>query len=426
MKNSIKSIMALALAALFTLTALPFGIAAHDTSPTWSVPSGYNASEYEKVATFLEQTDENGVRNGDKLSLNYDPDHPDTWGECFDPDYYMDVPTFQWDEFEGELHVFRVCINEKELVGALDLSDFPALYYVNCASNALSALKVDGCGALRTLDCSGNRLAALELSTNPALYDLNCNSNRLSTLNLSANAALNGLKCAENMLSSLDVSSNTELESIVCSQNGLSVIDVSMLQKLSTLDISYNELDSLDVSSNAFLSALRCSGVGLDSFDLSRNPELSEFVCFDNPTSSFDFTANEILMLNRLYCDGGGLVGCRLINFYSKLAATPAPGNAFDGWYDPEGNLLSREAMFEPSGLGGNVIIAKFVPNTLALPGDVDGDGSVSSADAVLALRASMGLFTPSEQQLDLADLDGDGSVTASDAILILRRALGL
>ncbi len=63
----------------------------------------------------------------------------------------------------------------------------------------------------------------------------------------------------------------------------------------------------------------------------------------------------------------------------------------------------------------------------LRLPGDTDGDGAVTAADARLALRMAVGLseppfygpFTP-------ADADSDGSVTAADARAILRAAVEL
>lgn len=61
-----------------------------------------------------------------------------------------------------------------------------------------------------------------------------------------------------------------------------------------------------------------------------------------------------------------------------------------------------------------------------ALPGDVDGDGAVTSSDALLALRYAMGLSEGSALDLTAADMDGDGSVTSADALLILRRAAGL
>ena len=60
------------------------------------------------------------------------------------------------------------------------------------------------------------------------------------------------------------------------------------------------------------------------------------------------------------------------------------------------------------------------------LPGDVDGNGSVTIADAILALRRAMGLIALSPEQTEAADMDGNGSITIADAIMILRAAMGL
>ena len=58
--------------------------------------------------------------------------------------------------------------------------------------------------------------------------------------------------------------------------------------------------------------------------------------------------------------------------------------------------------------------------------GDADRDGTVSAADARLALRYSVGLEWMHEKVIRLCDLDGDGGVSAADARLILRTSVGL
>lgn len=58
--------------------------------------------------------------------------------------------------------------------------------------------------------------------------------------------------------------------------------------------------------------------------------------------------------------------------------------------------------------------------------GDLDGDASLTAADARLALRAAVGLQTLSADEKAKADVDCDGNVTAADARLILRAAVGL
>lgn len=70
-----------------------------------------------------------------------------------------------------------------------------------------------------------------------------------------------------------------------------------------------------------------------------------------------------------------------------------------------------------------------FVPSAPAAAyyaGDIDSDGSISSADARLALRCSVGLERLSSTQYGIADLDGDAVVSSADARLILRTSVGL
>ena len=53
--------------------------------------------------------------------------------------------------------------------------------------------------------------------------------------------------------------------------------------------------------------------------------------------------------------------------------------------------------------------------------GDVNGDGYIDSADAMLCLRSAVGLKKLTEEQKSAADVNKDGFVDAGDAIMILR-----
>ncbi|MBR6006655.1 MAG: dockerin type I repeat-containing protein [Clostridia bacterium] len=58
--------------------------------------------------------------------------------------------------------------------------------------------------------------------------------------------------------------------------------------------------------------------------------------------------------------------------------------------------------------------------------GDIDFDGSVTVSDAVLALRAAMGIIELTNAQIAFGDVNGSGGCDISDAVLILRFAMGL
>jgi hypothetical protein len=58
--------------------------------------------------------------------------------------------------------------------------------------------------------------------------------------------------------------------------------------------------------------------------------------------------------------------------------------------------------------------------------GDINGDGAVTAADALLAAKHALGLAALTSGQLSRADVNSDGSVTVYDAALIARYAAGL
>lgn len=60
------------------------------------------------------------------------------------------------------------------------------------------------------------------------------------------------------------------------------------------------------------------------------------------------------------------------------------------------------------------------------LKGDVNGDGTVDAADAVLVQRYDAGMINLSKTQLKAADVNSDGTVDAADAVLIMRFDAGL
>ncbi len=59
-------------------------------------------------------------------------------------------------------------------------------------------------------------------------------------------------------------------------------------------------------------------------------------------------------------------------------------------------------------------------------PGDINGDGEIDYADAVMALKHDSGLVTLTGDKLTAADVNSDGEVDFNDAVLILKYDSGL
>ncbi|MBR5769908.1 MAG: tyrosine-protein phosphatase [Clostridia bacterium] len=68
-------------------------------------------------------------------------------------------------------------------------------------------------------------------------------------------------------------------------------------------------------------------------------------------------------------------------------------------------------------------IRANMLERASTLAGDVDYDGTVGVTDALMSLRASLGLAEIAEEDFSYADADGDGIITVSDVLIILRIA---
>lgn len=60
------------------------------------------------------------------------------------------------------------------------------------------------------------------------------------------------------------------------------------------------------------------------------------------------------------------------------------------------------------------------------IKGDLDGDGEVTAADAVLLARYLADLIELDEKQLKAADIDDDGEITSADSVILARFLAGL
>ena len=421
MKRKLKALAAILLVLVMLGSAMPIQLAAEAMTPPttrYATPDGYNDHDYQKMVAFFEQTDENGVRNGEKLSWDYDPTDPRTW-RGYDGDYCRG--SIGWTIVAGEYRLYEIFFGGRsngndaeplELVGFLDVSGCTALAEVRCSSLGdiqLTGLDVSGCAALEALACDGNELTELDVSGCTALPSLDCIENQLTELDVSGCTALTSLDCIENQLTELDVSANAALERLICYENQLTELDVSANTELRRLWCSGNQLTELDVSANAALEWLSCSENHLTELDLSNNPRID---------------------IDTISAEGSGFIGVgtdEIDDFCFYIKAASVPGNSFCGWYAVDGTLLSTNVEINRNDFDGvNDFIAKFTASTPGGIGDVDGDGAVRVSDAVLIMRYALGLIEFTPEQILCGDVDGDGFVKVADAVMVIRIALGL
>ncbi|MDO4627882.1 MAG: fibronectin type III domain-containing protein, partial [Planctomycetia bacterium] len=207
----------------------------YSNEETFITVSEYNSDEYHQIIKFLEQTDENGVKNGQKIDANYDITDVNTWGNV------------TWSDIDGTMRITRISWISKNLVGNLDLSACSMLTTLVCNSNKLTGLNLTGCSALTSLTCYGNQLAELDVSTCTALSSMNCDYNLLTALDVSNCGALTSLACNSNQLTSMTFDGCDALQSIYCYYNQFTILDVSKCTKLSNLSCYSSTLKSIIV-----------------------------------------------------------------------------------------------------------------------------------------------------------------------------------
>ena len=72
-----------------------------------------------------------------------------------------------------------------------------------------------------------------------------------------------------------------------------------------------------------------------------------------------------------------------------------------------------------------NAPAASFTYEAGYMLGDVNGDGSVDTSDALLALRIYVGTYSATDVQRNAADVSKDGVIDTTDALLMLRFYVG-
>lgn len=171
---------------------------------------------------------------------------------------------------------------------SLNLSQNPALEYLNCYANSLTSLDMSQNTSLTELYCNNNSsLTTLDLPPNNTLTILHCENNSLTSIDLSQNTTLEHLECWNNLLTSLDLFQNTVLEYFDCNDNLLSSLDLSQNTSLDFLYCYNNSLETLDLSQNTTLMGLNCSYNNFIELDLSTNTNLFGLYCNNNSNLNY-------------------------------------------------------------------------------------------------------------------------------------------
>ena len=292
------------------------------------------------------------------------------------------------NKFNGQLS-----ITGKPNLTTLDVSNNTMITILNCSGNALTSLSYYGCTALKNLNCSSNNLSSLP--TLPiGLTNLYCNNNKLTSL--------------------------PDLP------DGLTVIDCSYNQ-LTSLPMSPSDISSLNVRGNLFTTLGIWGRTKLKYLDCSSCSKLTTLDCANNALTSLNIAncpALSLLQINNNQLKGEAM-GNIISSLPTRSSSNPGTFRVLTANYDGEGNVittsqveLARNKYWYPlqwkDGAWSNIPVA--------VPGDVNGDGYVSSADITTLYDY---LLTNESSNLVNGDVDGDGNITSGDITAVYTILLG-
>ena len=208
----------------------------------------YNEHDVAKLRAFFEQESPGGVKNGDVLFENYDPDDPSTWDEW---EIYCgeDVPRVGWDE-NGRVTVLCLGREEEQLYGKLDISGMDELTFLECGMSKLTEVDCSGCAKLETIELSQNEIESINLTGCTAIELLNVASNKLKALDFSdCRGSLVQLWVNHNEIEGeLDLAGMTNIEKVFVNNNKLTRVSVpAECGKLEKLICAVNDITEAEV-----------------------------------------------------------------------------------------------------------------------------------------------------------------------------------
>ena len=436
-KRFFAALLAAAMMLVLTVSA-PAALAQNKGSVMYATPEGYNDHDYQAAVAFLTAENEAGVKNYETLNafsstLSYDPADPTTWGRIIleEPSYVLfngiiwtEEPVKRlrglWIEIEGDFPH-----GTYPLYGSIDFSNCTALTnFVLTNADHLDSIDLTGCSSLRSYWTSRTGITSADFSGCTSLTAVDCTYENAAYINVPDSPLLEQIQCCGTLITDINLSNCPNLTFFNAADCKLNRLDVSNCHELEMLWCEYNELTSLSVEGLTKLYQLSCNNNRIANLNVNGCTELRDIYCQNNCLTELDFTGVPYPYFKTVRTEGSGFVGykCGSSVGWDRAIAEPKPGAEFLGWYAEDGSLISTETELLKNATDKTAVTARFTV-VAALPGDIDSDGFVTANDALMVLRAALGIIGDLGSA---ADMDGDGNVTANDALIILRAALGL
>ncbi len=322
-------------------------------------------------------------------------------------------------------------LTDRSQLLTIDISNNPSLTTIYCHNNTLTSLNVQNCSAMTTLQCHNNQLTSLNLTGCSALTSLSCHDNQLTSLT-NLPMSLQSLYCGGNNFSdtftvagysnlkTLDVSNSSYITTLNCYTNALTSLNYSGCTALKTLDCANNKLTSLG-SVPTSVTKFNCSANQLTALP-SLPSGLQELECAFNKLTSL--SVNGLNSLTRLVIYNNLIKESAMGTLVNSLRTIPAgsTGTFLVLGGSGEGNVITgdqvntaRNKRWYPKKMVNGEWVD--IPGAaVVVPGDVNGDGTVTSADVTALYNY---LLNSDDSAIVNGDQSGDGEITAADVTIV-------
>ena len=220
-----------------------------------------------------------------------------------------------------------------------------------------------------------------------------CNNNQLTSLDVSSLSNLTELKCHYNKLASLNVSNKTKLTTLYANANQLTSINVQGCSVLNDLNVECNKLTSLSVQGCNALRTINC--------------------CINKISASGVNT-----LINSLCTIPSGSQGAFRYIYPGYSTSNYVENNV--NLTDAQVRAARNKRWMSYKYVSGTGWVE--IPVNTAIPGDVNGDGNVTSADITALYDV---LLNNNYSHIVNGDQTGDGQITAADVTKVYTIMMG-
>ena len=309
-------------------------------------------SEKKNILAFFAEADENGITNAEKAAklskvirrvATTDKSKSFEEAEAVGESEYpvgmvvengrligLGIHIFNEDVYP--LQSFEIYLRGCELTGHLNLSECKDMVFLDLYRNKINSVTVGNMPSMRILGLQDNDIASLDVRGLPVCQGIDAGKNRLKSIDVSRNSELVELYINDNRFTKIDLSHNKKLKYFYCHNNSITELDTTANPLLRHLDATGNPIKKIHCLAPQREGALPLS----------------------------------------LTADDGGCVGLKFNPVYNaqwketgawqqSYYAYPDEGRSFDGWYDENGVLISREESRIDEYGASRVLTAKFI-----------------------------------------------------------------